>query len=115
MYLTIAASSENDQGSMNLASNRASVAATRPSRVAAIQRKPDADPPLNICNPLARVGLIPASVKVLGYDSELDDKVAGEILGLDLAAFFAPQPKQRILVIAHDDPGVGAADKVAAA
>ena len=72
------------------------------------------NPPLNVGNHVTRVGLIPASVKVLGYDSELDDKVAGEIFGLDLAAFFAPQPKQRILVIAHDDPGVGAADKVAA-
>ena len=33
-----AASSENDQGSMNLASNTASGSSTMPSRVAAIQR-----------------------------------------------------------------------------
>ena len=36
MYFSAAASSENDQGSMNLASNTAPVASTMPSRVAAI-------------------------------------------------------------------------------
>ena len=39
MCFSAAASSENAQGSMNLASNTASVAATRPSSVAAIQRR----------------------------------------------------------------------------
>src|SRR6516165_1589474 len=38
IYFSAAASSENDQGSMNLASNTAPVASTRPSSVAAIQR-----------------------------------------------------------------------------
>src|SRR5215467_13702744 len=37
IYFSAAASSENDQGSMNLASNTAPVPSTRPSRVAAIQ------------------------------------------------------------------------------
>src|SRR5215471_1752817 len=37
MYFSAAASSENDQGSMNLASNTASAPSTIPSRVAAIQ------------------------------------------------------------------------------
>jgi hypothetical protein len=37
MYFSPAASSENDQGSMNLASNTASVPTTIPSRVATIQ------------------------------------------------------------------------------
>ena len=72
------------------------------------------NPPLNICNPLARVGLIPASVKVLGYDSELDDKIAGEIFGLDLAALFAPEPEECRIIVAHDNPRVRAADEVAA-
>src|SRR2546430_1618404 len=36
MYFSEAASSENDQGNMNLASNTASVPSTMPSRVAAI-------------------------------------------------------------------------------
>ena len=47
------------------------------------------NPPLNICNPLARVGLIPASVKVVGYNSELDDKVAGELRARPRRAFRA--------------------------
>ena len=38
MCFSAAASSENDHGSMNLASNTAPVASTRPSRVAAIHR-----------------------------------------------------------------------------
>src|SRR5262245_42708489 len=37
MYFSAAASSENDHGSMNLASNTASIPSTVPSRVAAIQ------------------------------------------------------------------------------
>ena len=37
MCFSAAASSENDQGSMNLASNTAPVPSTMPSRVAAIQ------------------------------------------------------------------------------
>src|SRR5262249_49199421 len=37
IYFSAAASSENDHGSMNLASNTASVPSTMPSRVAAIQ------------------------------------------------------------------------------
>ena len=70
--------------------------------------------PLNVGNHLARIGLIPASVKVLGHHPELDDEIAGQILRLDLAALFAPEPKQRILIIAHDDPGIRAADEGAA-
>ena len=47
-------------------------------------------------------------------EPELDDEVAGKVLRLDLAAFLAPQPQQGGLIIAHDDPGVRAADEVAA-
>ena len=57
---------------------------------------------------------IPAPIEVLGHDPELDDEVAGEVLWLDLAALLPPKPEQGILIIAHDDPGVGAADEVAA-
>ena len=73
-----------------------------------------ADLPLNVRNHLAGVGLIPAPIKVLGHHPELDDEIAGQVLRLDLAALFPPEPKQRLLVIAHDDPGVRAADKRAA-
>ena len=64
-------------------------------------------------NRLARVGLIPASIEVFGHHPELDDEIAGQILGLDLTPLFAPEPNERILVITHDDPGIRAADESA--
>ena len=47
-------------------------------------------------------------------DPELDDEVAGQVLRLDLAALFLPQPDQGGFIVAHDDPGVRAADEIAA-
>ena len=73
-----------------------------------------ADLPLDVRDGLPGIGLVPAPVQLLGGQAELDDEVAGEVLGLDLAAFFSPKAKQRRLVVAHDDPGVRAADEVAA-
>ena len=37
-------------------------------------------------------------------------EVVGQVFGLDLAALFLPQPAQGRLVIAHDNPGIRAAD-----
>ena len=112
MYFSAAPSSENDHGSMNLASNTAPVASTMPSRVAAIQRT------TGCCTrrwtpvrtwPVLRSNQ--TAIEGLGHDAELDDEVAGEVLGLDLAALFPPQANQGGFVIAHDDAGVRAADK----
>ena len=50
-------------------------------------------------------------VEVFGHASELDDQVARQVLGLGFAALLPPQPEQGCFVVAHDDPGVGAADK----
>jgi hypothetical protein len=52
------------------------------------------------------VALIPDPVEVLGHHPELDDEVRREILRPDL------EPDQGLLVLPHDDPGVGAADEV---
>ena len=41
-------------------------------------------------------------------------EIVAQILWLGLAALFLPQPDQRRLVRAHDDPGVRAADEAAA-
>ena len=71
-----------------------------------------ADPLLDVRDDLAGIGLVPAAIEVLGHDAELDDKVAGQVLRLDLAAFLPPQPEQGRFVVAHDDPGVRAADEV---
>ena len=69
------------------------------------------DPFLDVGDRLAGVALIPMPIEVFGDASELDDEVARQVLGLGLAAFLPPQPEQGCFVVAHDDPGVGAADK----
>ena len=68
---------------------------------------------LDIAEDLAGVAFEPVPVEGLGDHPELDDEVAGEVLGLDLAALFPPQAEQRALVVTHDEPGVGAADEAA--
>ena len=57
------------------------------------------------------VALEPMPVEGFSHEPELDDEVAGQVLRLDLAAFLAPQPQQSRFVIAHNDPGVRAADE----
>src|SRR6478672_9575913 len=69
------------------------------------------DQTLDISDGSASVALIPASVEVLGDLSELHDEVAGEVLRADFSPLLAPEPNKGCLVVAHDDPGVGAADK----
>ena len=70
--------------------------------------------PLDVRDDLPGIGLVPAPIEVLGGQPELDDEIAGEVLRLDLAALLPPQPQQSVLIIAHDDPGVRAADEGAA-
>src|SRR5947209_6756920 len=54
---------------------------------------------------------IPFSVEVFGDPAELYDQIAGEVLGLDFASLFPPQPQQGGFVVAHDDAGLRAAEK----
>ena len=72
------------------------------------------DPPLDIRDDLPGIGLVPAPVEVLGRDTKLDDEIAGKVLRLDFTALFPPQPDESGLIVAHDDPGVRAADEIAA-
>ena len=100
MYFSAAASSENDQGSMNLASNTAPLPSTRPSSVAAIQRSAG-------CRTRRWISVM--TCPVLGSyqrrlrssvtDPKLDDQVAGQVLRLGLAPLLPPQPQQGALVI----------------
>ena len=69
------------------------------------------DPPLHLLDGVTGVALIPAPVEVLGCGAELDDQAAGEVLGLNFAALLPPQPNEIGFVVAHDDPGVRAADE----
>jgi hypothetical protein len=73
-----------------------------------------ADLPLDVCKYLTGIGLVPAPIEVLRRHAKLDDEVTGEVLGLDLAPLFLPEPEKGSFVIAHDDPGVRAADEISA-
>jgi hypothetical protein len=53
----------------------------------------------------------PDPIERLGHQAELDDEVAGQVLGLGLAALFPPEAEQGGLVVPHDDAGIGAADE----
>jgi hypothetical protein len=50
----------------------------------------------------------------LRHHPELDDKVAGQVLRPGFAPFLLPEADEGGLIVAHDDPGVGAADEVTA-
>jgi hypothetical protein len=51
------------------------------------------------------------AVKGLGRDPELDNEIAGEVLGLGFAALLSPEAEQRIFIMAHDNAGIRAADE----
>ena len=70
-------------------------------------------PPLDVLDGLPGVALVPVPIEVLGHDPELDDEVAGEVLRFGLAPLLPPQAEQGTFVVAHDDPGVRAADEAA--
>jgi hypothetical protein len=48
------------------------------------------DEVLDVSDDVSRVGLIPTAIEVFCHQSELDDEVVGQVLGLDLAALFSP-------------------------
>jgi hypothetical protein len=60
------------------------------------------------------IALIPEPIEVLGHQAELDDEVVGQVFWLSLAPFLAPEADQFLFVDTHDDPGIGAADEMAA-
>ena len=73
-----------------------------------------ADLPLDVRNYLARIGLVPVPIKLLGHHPELDDEIVGQVLWFGLAALLTPQARQRNFIVAHDDPGVRTANEGAA-
>jgi hypothetical protein len=68
------------------------------------------DLPLDVGERLTGISLVPASIEILSGQPELDDEIAREVFRLDLAPFFAPEPKEGAFVVAHNDPRIGAAD-----
>jgi hypothetical protein len=107
MYFSAAASSENDHGSMNLASNTASVPSTMPSRG---RRHPGngrmLDAALHVGDASAGVALVPGAVEFFGRGPKLDNEVARQVLRLGLPPLLAPELDQGGFVPAHNDPGV---------
>jgi hypothetical protein len=62
----------------------------------------------------ASIALVPRAVELLGDGPKLHDEVAGQVLRLGLAPFLPPEADKGRFVIAHDDPGVRAADESSA-
>jgi hypothetical protein len=73
------------------------------------------DPALDVGDGTLSVAFVPVPVQRLGGDAELNDEVVAHIVRLGLAALLLPQPDERRLVRAHDDPGVRSADELASA
>jgi hypothetical protein len=71
------------------------------------------DPTLDVGEDLAGIAFEPVAVEGLGHDPQLDDKVGGVVLGLDLTALFSPKAEQGRLIVPHDGSGVRAADEAA--
>src|SRR5262249_6056823 len=107
IYFWAAASSENDQGSMNLDSKTAPVPSTRPSRVAARNRMAG-------CSTRRWTAVTTWPVlrsyqsrfRPLSHDAKLHNQIAREVLRLGLASLLLPQAQEGGFVSAHDDAGV---------
>ena len=72
------------------------------------------DMPLNVADPITRILLVPAAVEVFGGQAELDNQDTGEVDRGHLTPLLLPQTVEGLLVPTHDDPGVRAADELAA-
>jgi hypothetical protein len=66
---------------------------------------------LYVGDALPSVALVPGAIQVLRSRPELNYQIAREVLRPGLSAFFLPEPDEGGLVTAHDDTGIGAADK----
>src|SRR5262249_37886553 len=69
---------------------------------------------LHVPHPPTGIALIPRAIELFGGHAKLNDEVAGQVLWLGLAPFFAPEADQGGLVATHYNPGVRAADEGAA-
>ena len=70
-----------------------------------------AHPALDICDHLPGRALVPLPVQGFSREPELDEEIAGQVFGFRLASLLPPEALQGGLVVAHDGPGVGAADE----
>ena len=71
-------------------------------------------PPLDVFDRLSGISLKPLPIEALGHDAELDNEVTRQVVRFDLTALLLPKMEQSGLVVAHDDPGIRAANEMAA-
>src|SRR5262249_40220395 len=112
IYFSAAASSENDHGSMNLASNTAPLPATMPSRVAPNHRSTGCRSRCwtdsIVCPVLRSYQLrLRASVTRPSWTMRLPDRSSGSAS----PRFLPPEADQGCFIAAHDDPGIRATYK----
>jgi len=69
---------------------------------------------LDVRKYLSGIRLVPAPVQILGRYPKLDYEIAREVLWLKFAPLFPPEAEEGGFIIAHDDPGVGAANEIPA-
>jgi hypothetical protein len=69
---------------------------------------------LDVGDPVTRVEFIPATVEFFGDQAELDDQYARQIESGRLTSLFLPKAQKRLLVLAHDHPGIRATDELTA-
>jgi hypothetical protein len=70
---------------------------------------------LFVLDDLPGIQCVPVAIQFLSRDAELDNEVFGKVLRLLFPSFLAPESPQGIFIGAHDDSGIGAANKKAAA
>src|SRR5262245_37053806 len=69
------------------------------------------NPALDVLDGLSSCLLEPAPIERLGGRPKLDEEVIRVIWRLRLAALLSPKAQQRVLIVAHDHPGVRSANK----
>ena len=115
MCFSAAASSSNDQGSMNLDFEYRSSALHYAVEGGSHPRNGRVfDAALNVFDVRPLLRSYQVRLSVLGRDTKLHDEVAGHVLRLNLAALFPPKPNKGGFIPAHDYPGIRAADEGAA-
>jgi len=91
MHLSAAPSSENDQGSMNLAANTAPVLSTPPVQGGGHPpQRGVPGVPLHVRDHLTDVWGIPTPIKPFSDHAELNNEVPREVLRLGLAVYLPP-------------------------
>ena len=88
MCFSAAASSENDQGNMNLASNTALRLDDPVQRRSHPADYRVADPALDISDDLPGRALVPLPIEVLSREPQLDEQIARMVLRLQLRLVF---------------------------